>query len=97
MIHRSTLRYRLRRIRELTGHELGAVDTRLNLHIATRAWQLLGGSDSGPKHRHRTARPGRNTPSLPAPTRRGTFLPPGRDQGRARRRLWSASATRHGG
>lgn len=45
MIHRSTLRYRLRRIRELTGHELGAVDTRLNLHIATRAWQLLGGSD----------------------------------------------------
>ena len=45
MIHRSTLRYRLRRIRELTGHELGAVDTRLNLHIATRAWQLIGGSD----------------------------------------------------
>jgi DNA-binding PucR family transcriptional regulator len=45
MIHRSTLRYRLRRIHELTGHELGAVDTRLNLHIATRAWQLLGGSD----------------------------------------------------
>jgi DNA-binding PucR family transcriptional regulator len=35
----------LRRIRELIGHELGAVDTRLNLHIATRAWQLLGGSD----------------------------------------------------
>jgi DNA-binding PucR family transcriptional regulator len=41
MIHRSTLRYRLRRIRELTGHDLGAVDTRLNLHIATRAWQIL--------------------------------------------------------
>ena len=42
-IHRSTLRYRLRRIRELTGHDLGAVDTRLNLHIATRAWQILRG------------------------------------------------------
>lgn len=41
MIHRSTLRYRLRRIRELSGHDLGDVDTRLNLHIATRAWQIL--------------------------------------------------------
>ncbi|WP_446223615.1 PucR family transcriptional regulator [Nocardia sp. IBHARD005] len=40
-IHRSTLRYRLRRIRELTGHDLGAVDSRLNLHVATRAWQIL--------------------------------------------------------
>jgi sugar diacid utilization regulator len=47
MIHRSTLRYRLRRIRELTGHDLGAVDTRLNLHIATRAWQILRGSAPG--------------------------------------------------
>lgn len=43
LIHRSTLRYRLRRIRELTGHDLGAVDTRLNLHIATRAWRILHG------------------------------------------------------
>jgi sugar diacid utilization regulator len=45
LIHRSTLRYRLRRIRELTGHDLGAVDTRLNLHLATRAWQILHGSN----------------------------------------------------
>lgn len=43
LIHRSTLRYRLQRIRELTGYDLGAVDTRLNLHIATRAWHLLHG------------------------------------------------------
>jgi sugar diacid utilization regulator len=43
LIHRSTLRYRLRRIRELTGHDLGTVDTRLNLHIATRAWRILHG------------------------------------------------------
>jgi len=42
-IHRSTLRYRLRRIRELSGHDLGAVDSRLNLHVATRAWQILRG------------------------------------------------------
>jgi sugar diacid utilization regulator len=43
-IHRSTLRYRIKRIRELTGHELGAVDCRLNLQVATRAWQVLQGS-----------------------------------------------------
>jgi sugar diacid utilization regulator len=43
LIHRSTLRYRLRRIRELTGHDLGTVDTRLNLHIATRGWRILHG------------------------------------------------------
>jgi len=42
-IHRSTLRYRLRRIRELSGHNRGAVDSRLNLHVATRAWQILRG------------------------------------------------------
>lgn len=45
MIHRSTLRYRLRRIRELSGHDLNAVDARLNLHIATRTWRLLHGLD----------------------------------------------------
>jgi sugar diacid utilization regulator len=43
-IHRSTLRYRLKRIRELTGHDLGAVDGRLNLQVATRAWLVLHGS-----------------------------------------------------
>jgi sugar diacid utilization regulator len=43
-IHRSTLRYRIKRIRELTGHELGDVDCRLNLQVATRAWQVLRGS-----------------------------------------------------
>ncbi|MCU1605584.1 MAG: transcriptional regulator, CdaR [Modestobacter sp.] len=42
-IHRSTLRYRLKRIRELTGHDLGAVDGRLNLQVATRAWLVLHG------------------------------------------------------
>ena len=46
-IHRSTLRYRLRRIRDLTGHDLGAVESRLNLHVASRAWRILGGSGSG--------------------------------------------------
>jgi sugar diacid utilization regulator len=41
IIHRSTLRYRLRRIRDISGHDLTAVDTRLDLHLATRAWVLL--------------------------------------------------------
>ncbi|HSK60572.1 MAG TPA: helix-turn-helix domain-containing protein [Actinomycetospora sp.] len=36
-IHRSTLRYRLQRIRELSGHDLSHADTRLNLHVAVRA------------------------------------------------------------
>ncbi len=36
-IHRSTLRYRLQRIRELSGHDLTHPDTRLNLHVAVRA------------------------------------------------------------
>lgn len=43
MIHRSTLRYRLGRIREITDLDLNDVDSRLNLHVATRAWQVLRG------------------------------------------------------
>lgn len=42
-IHRSTLRYRLRRIKEINGRDLGTVDTRLNMHIAARAWQMVQG------------------------------------------------------
>ncbi|MDT5288420.1 MAG: hypothetical protein QOF88_3309 [Mycobacterium sp.] len=40
-IHRSTLRYRLARIAQLTGRDLRDVDTRFNLHAATRAWRFL--------------------------------------------------------
>jgi sugar diacid utilization regulator len=47
-IHRSTLRYRLTRIRELTGRDLGAVDCRLNLQVATRAWQILSNGPPTP-------------------------------------------------
>lgn len=45
IIHRSTLRYRLQRIRDLTGLDLGDPDTRLNLHVAVRGWSVLGGDD----------------------------------------------------
>ena len=40
-IHRSTVRYRLQRIREIAGVDLGDVEQRLNLHVAARAWALL--------------------------------------------------------
>jgi sugar diacid utilization regulator len=42
-IHRSTLRYRLGRIRTIAELDLNNVDSRLNLHVATRAWQVLRG------------------------------------------------------
>jgi DNA-binding PucR family transcriptional regulator len=44
LIHRSTLRYRLGRIREITELDLNDVNSRLNLHLATRVWQVLRGS-----------------------------------------------------
>jgi sugar diacid utilization regulator len=47
-VHRSTLRYRLQRIRELSGHDITEVDTRFNLHAATRAWRILGGGSAAP-------------------------------------------------
>jgi DNA-binding PucR family transcriptional regulator len=40
-VHRSTLKYRLRRIREVSGHDLGDPDTRFNLQLATRAWRTI--------------------------------------------------------
>ncbi|MGV9869147.1 PucR family transcriptional regulator [Rhodococcus koreensis] len=46
-IHRSTLRYRMSRIHELTGRDLRSVDTRLNLHLASRALQVLAGGAPG--------------------------------------------------
>jgi hypothetical protein len=39
-VHRNTLRYRLTRIAEVSGHDLADVETRLNLHLASRAWRL---------------------------------------------------------
>jgi sugar diacid utilization regulator len=40
-IHRSTLRYRLQRIREIGGRDINDVETRFNLHAATRAWRVI--------------------------------------------------------
>ena len=49
-IHRSTLRYRLRRIREVSGYDLSDVDTRLNLHVATRTWVVFADPASNSQH-----------------------------------------------
>jgi sugar diacid utilization regulator len=40
-VHRSTLKYRLKRIREVSGHDLAVPDTQFNLQLATRAWRTL--------------------------------------------------------
>ncbi|WUO09675.1 helix-turn-helix domain-containing protein [Streptomyces sp. NBC_00289] len=42
-VHRSTLRYRLQRIREISDRDLADVDTRLNLQVATRIWRIILG------------------------------------------------------
>lgn len=40
-VHRSTLRYRLQRIREISGLDLADAEVKFNLQLATRAWQTL--------------------------------------------------------
>jgi sugar diacid utilization regulator len=40
-VHRSTLKYRLQRIRDISEHDLADPDTNFNLQLATRAWQTL--------------------------------------------------------
>ncbi|MFD0029757.1 PucR family transcriptional regulator [Streptomyces sp. NPDC055059] len=40
-VHRSTLRYRLQRIRKISDRDLADVDTRLNLQVATRVWKII--------------------------------------------------------
>ncbi|MGC4974138.1 PucR family transcriptional regulator [Streptomyces sp. DT199] len=42
-IHRSPLRYRLQRIREISTHDLTNVEDRLNLQVATRVWKIMLG------------------------------------------------------
>jgi len=47
-VHRSTLKYRLQRIRELTGFDLTDPETRFNLELATRTWVTLQALRDGP-------------------------------------------------
>ncbi|KOU71248.1 transcriptional regulator [Streptomyces sp. XY66] len=50
-IHRSTLRYRLQRIRDISGNDLADVEDRLNLQVATRVWKIVLGEQAGERHR----------------------------------------------
>jgi DNA-binding PucR family transcriptional regulator len=45
ILHRNTLKYRLQRVSELTGHDLSDRGARFNLQLATRAWQVLRALD----------------------------------------------------
>jgi DNA-binding PucR family transcriptional regulator len=40
-VHRSTLKYRLQRIRDISGHDLNDPDVRFNLQLAARALETL--------------------------------------------------------
>ncbi len=40
-VHRSTVKYRLGRIRQVSGHDLGVPDVQFNLQVATHAWRTL--------------------------------------------------------
>ncbi|MDB5065677.1 MAG: sugar diacid utilization regulator, partial [Chloroflexi bacterium] len=40
-VHRSTVKYRLQRVREITGFDLNDPNVRFNLQLSTRAWQTL--------------------------------------------------------
>jgi sugar diacid utilization regulator len=40
-VHRSTLKYRLQRIRRVSGYDLGQPDVQFNLQIAAHAWRTL--------------------------------------------------------
>lgn len=42
-VHRNTLRYRLRRVTEISGHDLGDPDVQFNLQLASRAWRTVAG------------------------------------------------------
>jgi sugar diacid utilization regulator len=46
-VHRSTLKYRLQRIRDISGYDLGDADTRFTLQLSIRAWSTLGGLREG--------------------------------------------------
>ncbi|HEX7661883.1 MAG TPA: helix-turn-helix domain-containing protein [Pseudonocardiaceae bacterium] len=59
VLGRTTVRYRLRRIKELTGHDLSDPETRFQLHFATRAWAARNaltdtGTPAPPGKRHRS-------------------------------------------
>jgi purine catabolism regulator len=49
-LHRNTVAYRLRRIEQISGHQLGDPETRLALHLGLRVRQALAASEPGGDH-----------------------------------------------
>ncbi len=57
--HRHTIRYRLERVRELTGHDVGSTDGRERLGLGLKAMRVLGIAPPGGPARERGASGGR--------------------------------------
>jgi sugar diacid utilization regulator len=57
--HRHTIRYRLERVRELTGHDVGSTDGRERLGLGLKAMRVLGIAPPGGPARERGAGGGR--------------------------------------
>ena len=57
--HRHTIRYRLERVRELTGHDVGSTDGRERLGLGLKAMRVLGIAGPGGPARERGAGGGR--------------------------------------
>jgi len=46
-VHRSTLKYRLQQIRDITGSDLNDPDARFSMQLSTRAWRTLSALRDG--------------------------------------------------
>lgn len=77
-IHRSTLKYRLQRIRELTGYDLGDPETHFNLQLATRAWTTVGVLGGGTGRGRVGLGPATNSPRDSAGPESGPVVRPAR-------------------
>ncbi|HXX89388.1 MAG TPA: helix-turn-helix domain-containing protein [Acidimicrobiales bacterium] len=55
IVHRNTLKYRLQRIREISGHDLADPEVRFNLQVATRAHSIIDSLRRSDEHRSRRA------------------------------------------
>ena len=81
--HRHTIRYRLERVRELSGLDVGSTDGREKLSLGLKAMRVLGIAHRGGPAREAVtgARPGPRPPRAP---RRGRSAAPRRAPSRAR-------------
>jgi purine catabolism regulator len=55
-VHRHTLRYRMRKVEELTGRNLASARDRMELFLALRARYLLASDETAPTRKERAGR-----------------------------------------